>query len=241
MFLSLEERMKNLDQNEIRSRFQKALNRRDYSIPSFEWQLMPSDKDDLVSRINSYLGRGEEMWQKEHKRIYKRINTDLLKRVHYGMACLRGGSIPKEIISKLNPWEELCLFAGIWKKRDYVMGPLPDMVATFIKEGYDLLHKMHMVKKAFHQYKTTLKIPGSQHYRKESREKQKAVFEKKEARIRQGMANIICLLDQELTEPSEELGEEIAVLLDSCSKGELAFLRRNYGDKLLGDYVGEVS
>ncbi|MDO8741124.1 MAG: hypothetical protein Q7J54_06135 [Candidatus Woesearchaeota archaeon] len=112
--------------------------------------------------------------------LYTALNKDVMKKVVYGILSIP--EIPSDIYNSLTDWEKLCFAAGTYSKRsvdDVRDKSLPEIVHSFVKRGYDYLHRTHAIKRAKGEYETILKIPGSQNYRirekKETRCKEKQI------------------------------------------------------------------
>ncbi len=134
----------------------------------------------------------------------------------------------KLIISKLDDWEKVYFFAGVWKER-YMTGirskSISEIVQGYIKTGIDFLHKSHMIKKAEGTYRRKLKLPRSQNYRKEQTE----------------LGRVAARFQELLSEDDGnlEVGERIAMFLDGCSEDQLRYLTKRFDHENLAGYVTE--
>ena len=231
METSLEERLAGL--RDLKDSLASSLRSADYGRPS---RILSGGhrytKHDLVD----YLREDGELEQDFDAKLYRAINKTEMKRIYYGVLCLNR-RIPKEITERLDGWERVMLYAGIWfnqGKFDY-LAPLPELVQELIKKGYDGLHQMHMVK--YHQgsYRRPLKIPGSQDYRKDG----KVVGNIKSRRVDLPYLLNLMSLEGEVsgTPEGEDISERIAVMFDSCSDEELRRLTELCGASKLGEYA----
>ncbi len=194
-FLSLEERLENVDNDDVKNRLiaelsKPRINPADRSM----WYKFPkqngfSYKYAYTDELAEYFKRrGVPFKDHENFRISiynAQLNKDLIKRIYYGV--LSVPNVPKEILAPLTNWEKLYFFAGAWWKRDTTElydKPVPEIVGIYIKYGIDKLHELHHVKKAKGQYLREIKLPESQYYRKEIREKQISDYKKKLALIK---------------------------------------------------------
>jgi hypothetical protein len=132
------------------------------SNPYFKYNLIPR----IVDMINNYAPTEKGFVAN----LNSTLNKDEAKRVYYGLVAMGHPSNElKRVLSKLDDWEKVYFFAGVWKNRSMyaVSGKsLSELVEGYIKTGVDFLHKSHMIKKAQGTYKRKLKLPESQDYRK---------------------------------------------------------------------------
>ena len=232
MEISLENRLNGLEN--IRDSLANTLRQADYSRPS---RVLSDGYRYLKYDLVDYLKNDGELEQDFGTKLYRTINKPELKRAYYGMLALPT-RIPKEITEKLNGWERVMFYAGVWFSRgnfDFSK-PLPELITELIKKGYDGIHEMHMIKYRQGVYGRPLKIPNSQNYRKNkyngrSSDQTSSLSENLNLR----MPNLLDMVQNE--DGSEEDAERIAVMLDSCSKKELWYLTARFGANRLGDYA----
>ncbi len=162
----LESRLANYDTRIIKDKVIAKLASRRYedaaskSNPYYKYNLVPS----IVELINEYAPTRDGF----ASNLDYHLNKYEAKRVYYGLVCMGEPTEElKQIVGKLEDWEKVCFFAGVWNDREMVgirAKNLKEIIKDYIKKGYDSLHKIHMIRKAEGIYKRELKLPGSQDY-----------------------------------------------------------------------------
>ncbi len=164
----LESRLKSINTPNIRKTLISQLKNREYAKaasidnPYFKYDLI----DAIIDNINQYASTQPKF----KSNLNSTLNKDEAKRVFYGLVCMESyNSDLSKVISKLTDWEKVCFFAGVWNKRemkDINSKYFVNIVKDYIKAGYDLLNKKHMIHYNEGEYKRPIKIPGSQDYHK---------------------------------------------------------------------------
>jgi len=164
----LESRLKGVNTPDIKESLIFHLKNRDYAKaacidnPYFKYNLV----DAIIDNINQYASTEPKF----KSNLNSTLNKDEAKRVFYGLVCIESyDSGLSKVIAKLTDWEKVCFFAGVWDKRemeDINSKYFVSIVKDYIKAGYDLLNKKHMIHYNEGDYKRPIKIPGSQDYHK---------------------------------------------------------------------------
>lgn len=188
-FTPLEERLKNVDNDDVKGRLITELdNPRINPADQKIWSKFPKEngysyKYAYTDALAEYFkNRGIPFKDHENFRISiynAQLNKDLIKRIFYGL--LSVPNVPKEVLSPLTNWEKLYFFGGAWWKRNTIglyEKTVPEITGIYIKEGIDGLHKLHHVKKAKGEYSRDIKLPESQFYHRDVREKQISEYKK---------------------------------------------------------------
>ncbi len=186
--------------------------------PYYKYQLVES----IMDKIDKYAPVDEKF----DRNLDSTFNKDETKKIYYGLVCMGHNPKLSIVLTKLTDWEKICFFAGVWDKRnmdEIYSKELHEIVFEYIKAGYNLLHKKHMIKYSSGKYKRTLKIPKSQNYREK-------IINLKKVEDMFGE-----LLGQE--DDNYETQERTAIFLDSCSKAELKHLTKKFGEDKLGLYA----
>jgi len=170
----LESRLAGINTPNIKEILIDKLENRNYrkaaskSNPYFKYELV----DAIIEEINQY-SPTESGFKLNFDSV---LNKDEAKRVFYGLVCMKNyDSDLSKVIAKLIDWEKVCFFAGVWNKRemkDINSKDFISIVRDYIKAGYDLLNKKHMIHYHEGKYKRPIKIPGSQNYHKKQGNKE---------------------------------------------------------------------
>jgi len=170
----LESRLADINTLEVKESLISQLANRKYSKaacrdnPYLKYNLL----DSIINNINQYAPTEPKF----KSNLNSTLNKDEAKKVYYGLVCMEGyDSYLSKVMTKLTDWEKVCFFAGVWGKRKMEGIRSKDsleIVGDYIKAGYDLLHKKHMINYAVGVYKRSLKIPGSQDYHKKQSDKE---------------------------------------------------------------------
>ena len=217
----LETRLNEIDTNDIKQgiisqlanrRYEKAAN---INNPYYKYQLIES----IIEKINVY----DETEEKFISNFHSKVNKDEAKRVYYGLVCM-GGYNPElgMVMERLSDWEKIFFFAGVWtnrKMRGIHSKSVKEIIGDYIKDGYDLLHKKHMIKFNQGKYKRELKLPESQDC-------------KKNKRLEDRFNSLLAKEDG-----SYENSERTSIFLHGCSQNELRYLTKKFGEEVLGGYA----
>ena len=83
---SLEDRIADVDNRDVRSSFSDALSRRNYHVPKRDSRIIDREKYVMVRDINSYL---KEPNRDRDRQLSRKLNAKQVQQVQYGMLCLR--------------------------------------------------------------------------------------------------------------------------------------------------------
>lgn len=171
----LESRLSCINTLDIKESLIFQLENRDYSKAASRNN--PYLKYDLIDAIINNINQYAPTEPRFKSNLNSTLNKDEAKRIYYGLVCIEGyDSDLSKVMTKLIDWERVCFFAGVWNKRAMIgirSKDLPKIIEEYIKAGYNLLHKKHMIKYSIKEYKRPLKIPHSQNYYKKKDNKGK--------------------------------------------------------------------